>query len=143
MYNGETGEPFRTRIFMGISYYQKLKHMVGDKIHARPYGMVTTLTRQPHAGRKKEGGLRIGEMERDCLLSNGASAFLTTRLFNLSDAFHVPLCNHCNILSNHKDECHLCHATDLISARLSFASKLFFQQLTACMISCKMSAELL
>ncbi len=143
MYCGTTGDMLRTRVFMGISYYQKLKHMVGDKMHARAQGMVTTLTRQPHAGRKRDGGLRIGEMERDCIIANGACSFLTTRLFELSDAFYVYVCNNCRILSNHKDECHLCHNTHLIHTRLSFASKLFFSQLTACLISCKMTSELL
>lgn len=143
MINGETGVPFRSRIFIGTSYYQKLKHMVSDKIHARPFGEVTMLTRQPPAGRSKDGGLRVGEMERDCLLAHGTSSFLTSRIFDRSDAFHIPICNNCHIMSNHKDECHLCRNTDLISTRLPFASKLLFQQLTACLIGSKFSAELL
>jgi DNA-directed RNA polymerase II subunit RPB2 len=143
MMSGTTGEPFKTRIFVGISYYQKLKHMVADKMHARPFGNVTTLTRQPPAGRSKDGGLRMGEMERDATLSSGASAFLTSRLFDRSDTFHIAVCNNCRVFSNHKDECHLCKSTELIWARLPFASKLLFQQLTACLIGTKFSAELL
>lgn len=143
MINGETGEMLRSRIFIGTSYYQKLKHMVSNKIHARPFGTVTTLTRQPPAGRAKDGGLRIGEMERDALLSHGASSFLTSRIFDRSDAFHVPICNNCKVMSNHKDECHICKSTELIMTRLPFASKLLFQQLTACLIHCKFTSELL
>lgn len=143
MISGETGEPLQSRIFIGTSYYQKLKHMVSNKIHARPHGNVTTLTRQPPAGRSKDGGLKIGEMERDALLSHGVSSFLTSRIFDRSDAFHVAVCNNCQVMSNHKDECHICKSSDLIWTRLPFASKLLFQQLTACLIGTKFSSELL
>ncbi len=141
--NGETGEPFPARIFVGMSYYQKLKHMVSDKVHARPFGSVTTLTRQPPAGRSKDGGLRLGEMERDAVIAHGASSFLSTRVFDRSDAFYVPVCNICKVISNHKDECHLCRNSSLLWTRMPFASKLLFQQLSACLIGTKYSAELL
>lgn len=143
MTNGETGEPLRSRIFIGTSYYQKLKHMVSNKVHARPHGNVTTLTRQPPAGRSNDGGLRIGEMERDALLSHGVSSFLTSRIFDRSDAFHVSICNDCQVMSNHKEECHICKSSDLIWTRMPFASKLLFQQLSACLIGTKYSSELL
>ncbi len=142
MINGETGEPLRSRIFIGTSYYQRLKHMVSDKIHARPHGTVTTLTRQPPAGRARDGGMRMGEMERDAVLAHGAALFISSRIFDRSDAFYVQICNHCHVISNHRNECHLCKSTELIQTRLPFASKLLFQQLFACMIGCKFTATL-
>lgn len=135
MYNGHTGEPLRSKIFIGTSYYQKLKHMVTDKIHARSYGNVTSLTRQPLAGRSKDGGLRLGEMERDCLLSHGSVQFLRERLFDMSDAFSVLICNDCGVVSNNKDECHNCKNNELMQTNIPYAAKLLFQMLNGCLIN--------
>ena len=87
--SGETGEPMEAYIFMGPIYYQKLKHMVLDKMHARSQGKITGLTRQPTEGRSRQGGLRLGEMERDALLAYGASNLIHERLFYSSDAYEV------------------------------------------------------
>lgn len=134
MYNGYTGEPFRSKIYVGLSYYQRLKHMVTEKIHARSYGNVTSLTRQPLAGRSKDGGLRLGEMERDALLSHGSVQFLRERLFDMSDPFSVMICNECGVISNYKDECHICLNNELMQTSIPYAAKLVFQMLNACLI---------
>lgn len=130
-YSGITGEPLEAYIYSGPVYYQKLKHMVQDKMHARARGPRAVLTRQPTQGRSREGGLRLGEMERDCLISYGASMLIMERLMISSDAFDVDVCNHCGRLA-YSSWCHNCRSsTNVAKISIPYACKLLFQELTS------------
>lgn len=112
-------------------YYQKLKHMVQDKVHARPRGPRATLTRQPTEGRSRDGGLRLGEMERDCLIAYGTSAMLIERLKISSDECHVDVCGECGLLA-FSGWCTSCQSTNKVSTiSIPYACKLLFQELQA------------
>lgn len=89
--SGITGEVLPCKIFIGPTFYQRLKHMVDDKIHSRSSGPVVMLTRQPAEGRSRDGGHRFGEMERDCMISHGTSTFLKERMLDVSDKFPVTI----------------------------------------------------
>ena len=97
LYNGFTGEQLKTQIFIGPTYYQRLKHMSGDKIHSRSSGPIVTMTRQPAEGRSSHGGLRFGEMERDCMIAHGTSNFLKERMMDVSDKYSIFICSECNM----------------------------------------------
>lgn len=95
MYSGVSGVEFKADIYLGVVYYQRLRHMVKDKYQVRSTGPINQLTHQPIKGRKVGGGIRFGEMERDSLLAHGVSFFLHDRLMNCSDSSKAYLCRHC------------------------------------------------
>eukprot|EP00897_Mesotaenium_endlicherianum_P010856 jgi/Mesen1/979/ME000012S00529 len=144
MYNGHTGRRLQAQIFLGPTYYQRLKHMVDDKIHSRGRGPVQILTRQPAEGRSRDGGLRFGEMERDCMIAHGAAHFLKERLFDQSDAYRVHVCEHCGLLANanlkkNLFECRGCkNKTDIVQIHIPYACKLLFQELMSMAIAPRM-----
>ncbi|KAL0769652.1 hypothetical protein Bca101_034802 [Brassica carinata] len=144
MYNGHTGRPLTAMIFLGPTYYQRLKHMVDDKIHSRGRGPVQILTRQPAEGRSRDGGLRFGEMERDCMIAHGAANFLKERLFDQSDAYRVHVCESCGLiaianLKKNSFECRGCkNKTDIVQVHIPYACKLLFQELMSMAIAPRM-----
>ncbi|KAF2718333.1 RPB2, DNA-dependent RNA polymerase II second largest subunit [Polychaeton citri CBS 116435] len=145
MYNGHTGKKLAAQVFLGPTYYQRLRHMVDDKIHARARGPTQILTRQPVEGRARDGGLRFGEMERDCMISHGASAFLKERLLDVSDAFRVHICEICGLmtpianLQKGQFECRPCkNKTKIAQIVIPYAAKLLFQELAAMNVATRM-----
>ena len=135
LYNGRTGKQLKVNIFMGPTYYQRLKHMVDDKIHSRGTGPNVILTRQPSEGRSRDGGLRFGEMERDCILAHGASQFLKETLQDRSDNYRMYTCKECGLISavNEEKNIFICKNCDNYSkfseVRIPYAMKLFIQEL--------------
>lgn len=129
--SGITGEPLRSYIFFGPIYYQKLKHMVMDKMHARARGPRAVLTRQPTEGRSRDGGLRLGEMERDSLIGFGSAMLLQERLMISSDAFNADVCAKCGLLGSSAG-CQYCRSNEYMAVlRIPYACKLLFQELQA------------
>ena len=133
LHNGMTGERFEARIYVGSMYYLKLKHMVANKLHSRARGPVQLLTRQPTEGRAKEGGLRLGEMEKDTFLAHGASLLLKERFD--SDKTIVPVCETCGMLGVYdefkkRSYCTLCgDASEISNIELSYAFKLLMDEM--------------
>lgn len=145
MYNGITGEQMETSVFIGPVYYQRLKHMVNDKQHSRSIGPMVNLTRQPAEGRSRDGGFRVGEMERDVMLAHGMSQFCRERLYDASDKYSTFVCNRCGLIPVYNDgtikrmhakndmtihNCMTCgNSTDFSRVEIPYSFKLLSQEL--------------
>jgi len=144
LYDGNTGKQLETSIFIGPCFYQRLKHMVADKQHSRSIGPMVNLTRQPAEGRSRDGGLRFGEMERDCMVSHGAARFTRGRLYDASDKFQIHVCKKCGMTAAYNNKLHvhlykMCdNRTDFAYVELPYACKLLFQELLSMNVAPRM-----
>jgi DNA-directed RNA polymerase beta subunit len=147
LYSGLTGEQVECSVFMGPVFYQRLKHMVNDKAHSRSIGPMVNLTRQPAEGRSRDGGLRFGEMERDCMVSHGASRFTRGRMYDASDKYSVYVCRKCGLIASYNDKMHihLCltcgNRADFAYVEIPYACKLLFQELNTMNIAPRLLTE--
>lgn len=144
LYNSRTGEQMKTNIFIGPTYYQRLKHMVNEKLHSRSSnGPILMLTRQPAEGRARDGGLRLGEMEVECTWAHGTIHFLKERFMECSDNYRIFVCKKCGMMANVNPEkgiynCKTCkNITHFSELRIPYASKLLFQEIQAMSIATK------
>ena len=145
LYNGLTGEQLETSVFIGPVFYQRLKHMVSDKQHSRSIGPMVNLTRQPAEGRSRDGGFRIGEMERDVMIAHGMTRFCRERMYDASDKYSVHVCKTCGMVASYNDgnksrlyenadfTIHICkncdNKTDFAKVEIPYAYKLMAQEL--------------
>jgi len=139
MMSGYTGEMMQAEIFIGTAYYQRLKHLVKDKLHSRARGNVTMMHHQPSEGRSKDGGLRTGEMERDALIAHGGSAFIQETFFDMSDVYQVNVCDHCGGMVSAAKECRTCRTGDIAKTNIPYCAKLLLQELQALGVSIKIN----
>jgi DNA-directed RNA polymerase II subunit RPB2 len=147
LYNGFTGRQMETNIFVGPVFYQRLRHCSADKLHSRASGPLVMLTRQPAEGRAREGGLRFGEMERDCVIAHGMSEFTKERLMECSDAFRCYSCKDCGLLcvANPVEgiwNCRGCgNTTNFSAVEIPYAYKLLLQELESMCISSRVITQ--
>ena len=157
MYDGLTGKQLETSIYIGPVFYQRLKHMVSDKQHSRSIGPMVNLTRQPAEGRSRDGGFRIGEMERDVMIAHGMTRFCKERMFDVSDKFSVHVCKKCGLIATYNDGtknkfqsnydftkyiCNTCdNRTAFARVEIPYAYKLMSQELQTINVSPRLITE--
>ena len=147
LYNGYTGRMMETSIFTGPVYYQRLRHCSADKLHSRSSGPLVMLTRQPAEGRAREGGLRFGEMERDCVAAHGVSEFTKERLMECSDLFRCWSCQDCGLIAivNPKEGIWMCkgcgNTTNFSAIEIPYAYKLLLQELETMSITSRIITQ--
>ncbi|KAL3454705.1 hypothetical protein BJX65DRAFT_315756 [Aspergillus insuetus] len=139
--SGITGEALPFYVFTGPIYYQKLKHMVQDKMHSRARGPRAILTRQPTEGRSRDGGLRLGEMERDCLIAYGTSQLLLERLMISSDRHEVDVCEQCGFMG-YLNWCQRCKSSrSVVKMVIPYAAKLLIQELMSMNVTARLKLD--
>jgi DNA-directed RNA polymerase II subunit RPB2 len=157
LYDGLTGEQIESSIFMGPVFYQRLKHMVNDKQHSRSIGPRVNLTRQPAEGRSRDGGFRVGEMERDVLIAHGMSRFCKERLYDVSDKYSMHTCRKCGMIATYNNgdgnklyasadftihACNTCgNKTDFAKVEVPYAYKLMAQELQTINVATRIITE--
>ncbi len=140
MYDGRSGRMIERPVTIGITFYQRLYHMVADKMHARATGKVQLLTRQPTEGKARQGGLRFGEMERDCLVGHGVATMIRDRMLENSDAYIMYVCGKCGHISwyNRRKGVYECpihgETSEIYSIKVPYAFKLLLQEITSMVI---------
>lgn len=156
MYDGFTGKPIQMKIFFGPTFYQRLKHIVAEKMHARSTGQVQMLTRQPLEGRARDGGLRFGEMERDAMIGHGTVNFLKERFYESSDKYEVFLCDNCGhmAIGNPVESIYKCQScsksstlgfplssSSISKVQIPYAAKLLVHEIISMGVSVRMFTE--
>lgn len=156
MYNGMTGKKMESQILIGPLFYLRLKHIAADKIHARFEGPNTILTRQPSEGRSRDGGLRIGFMEKDALVAHGIASFLKEKMLDDSNLYYVKICGNCgNIATRRKvnnqltretvNDTYVCNNCgekgNIKKVCIPYAMKLFIQEIESMSIGIKLETS--
>jgi DNA-directed RNA polymerase subunit B' len=146
LYDPETGKAIEAEVYMGNIYYQRLHHLVSNKMHARSRGPVQLLTHQPTEGRSREGGLRFGEMERDCLIGYGVSLALKDRLMDESDRTKILVCKECGSTAMHdyarkRNVCPVCGSENVAEVEVTYAFKLLLDEIKSMGIFPRLKVE--
>ena len=141
MYSGITGEMIEAKMFMGPIFYQRLRHMVSEKMHARSRGPMNQLTGQPNEGRRNNGGLRVGNMEKDAMNAHGVPFVINERMFISSDKHQIKVCPKCQThLTIHQNKCSVC-SENAKKVGIPYAAHLLCQELQSMGINLKLQIK--